>query len=700
MLYWSSYPFVRILLVFICGTLTASYVSSFDFLQIGLPLAAYIFVLVCLCKKVFRQISNKTWGNLLLANVFLIGVAHMNNNHNQNYRVQSAGNWSPIKAYVGTVSSFPVDKEKFIKYEIDTKSAIGDSVFAASIKILLYQKKNDSTTIDLRYGDKIRVEGQPVTIPAPKNPYEFDYRTYLIDQGIYYHHFAGTDQIRLETRGHGNPIMQFVYELRSKLARIIAFHITQHKEQAVVKALLLGIKGQLDSDTKSAYAAAGAMHVLAVSGLHVSVVCLLLQWFFKIVPAGRFQRVAAPICSILALWIYALLTGFSPSILRAATMFSIILFSKILNRRANVFNSLAFAAFVLLLYQPIFIFSVGFQLSFLAVAGILYIYPKLYALWQTPHWFGDKIWQLACVSLAAQLATFPLSLYYFHQFPTYFLLTNLVVIPASFAIMILGIALIIFGHRFPWIGWLLEHVAFAMNWFVELIQSLKGSAIDWVQISIIQTVLIYLLILTFVMLFSKKKTYFATIALLATLGIAMDRSVRLIVQSSKQQLLFYSTKNSLLVDQNLGLNAQLFSIDSAMDVKPFQYQIAPFRRTNLLPAPDTAIFIKTNMAEFAKIQVIQKKRILYLHKPIAAYEFTSPLVSDVVVVSNQALESLNQLVNRVNCKKVILDNTNGRWYVNKLKKEANNLDVKIIDLMNQSHTISLSGDKKFLDMFF
>lgn len=701
MLYWTNYPFLRILFAFIAGIFMARYSNPADLIQINPFLPLSLFIAISLGKLTLNRISNTVWGNLLLTTTFIIGFSHMQSHSLSSSQSNPNSDWTECEAYVGTISSFPIHKEKYIIHEVEVNTGIKDSAILQSpTKLLLYVKRSDSYPSGLKYGDKIRIEGTPGPIRSPRNPHEFDFSAYMANRSIFLQHFVYQDQIHLISSDNGNGLMKVIYQIRSRFEQIITEDIHDSNEQAVVMALLLGIKGQLDHEIKSAYASAGAMHVLAVSGLHVSIVCFILNWLFKLLPSGKSQRVIAPVASISALWIYAVLTGFSPSILRAVSMFSIILISKILNRRTHACNSLAFAAFVLLLFNPLFLFDVGFQLSFLAVAGILYLYPKISSVWNVTNWFGKWVWQLTCVSLAAQLATFPLGLYYFHQFPSYFLLTNLIVIPAAFIVMILGIGLIVIGSWFDWIGWLLEHTAFGLNLFVQQIQILDGSVIERVFISPLQVVLIYALMVAFLALLSSKKSYYMWLIICSALGITLDRSIRLIEQSNKKELLFYSINKDQLVDQVTGLSAKLFTLDSIKDAKVYQKRIAPFRLRHFLPYPDSVFHIDNGLSDFAKIQVLHKKKILYFIQPFDSNQISYPLKADIVVIANQSFESLAQLSQTVTCDKIILDNSNKREYSSRLKIEALDLGIEIVDLKDHSYLISQSGNKKFLNMFF
>ena len=207
------------------------------------------------------------------------------------------------------------------------------------------------------------------------------------------------------------------------------------KQLKVASALLLGYRENLDKELVKSYASAGAMHVLAVSGLHVGILYLLLTRIFSFLKKVKKVKNGKFILTILIvsfLWFYAIMTGLSASVMRATTMFSfIVIGNELLNRKTSIYNTLAVSAIILMIINPFIVYQVGFQLSYVAVVGIVYLQPKLNRLFYSRYKLVRGVWAITCVSLAAQIATFPLSLHYFHQFSTYFFISNLIVIPAS-----------------------------------------------------------------------------------------------------------------------------------------------------------------------------------------------------------------------------------------------------------------------------
>jgi len=274
---------------------------------------------------------------------------------------------------------------------------------------------------------------------------------------------------------------------------------------AGLMAVTMGDKSALTGEIRESYSDAGGMHILAVSGLHVGLIWIILErifLFLTYIPGGKRVR---SVLIIIILWFYAAIAGFSPSVCRSVTMFSLLSVSSALSRDRNSVNIVLLSALILLMINPAQIFEVGFQLSYLAVIGIIAIQPLLAGLCTTRYRIIRRMVDLSSVSIAAQIATFPLSVFYFHQIPVYFLITNLAAIPLLSCI----VGLFIISTPFflaqclekPFL-WILENLTQLMNRIMELISSIPGSTVNGLQMPVSKVVLVYLLI--FFLLFSLK----------------------------------------------------------------------------------------------------------------------------------------------------------------------------------------------------
>ncbi len=313
---------------------------------------------------------------------------------------------------------------------------------AVSGKVIL-QLAIDTTQQNLQIDDELVVYEKLAEIAAPLNPHQFNYKKYLAQLGIY-HQLKIPNQQYLVLENTTRTLFGIAASQRLKIISKLQKANFGTDELAIIKALLLGQRDTISEDTYTNYKDAGAVHILAVSGLHIGILLILLQFLLRPlerIPKGKSIKLMT---IVLLLWCFALLAGLSPSILRAVTMFSFVAYALYLNRPSNTFNILALSMFfILLLFNPMLIFQVGFQMSYAAVFAIVWLYPKLQTLWFPKNYFVRKIWQLLAVSIAAQMGVLPISLFYFHQFPGLFFLSNLIILPFLGIILGMGILVIL-----------------------------------------------------------------------------------------------------------------------------------------------------------------------------------------------------------------------------------------------------------------
>ena len=305
-----------------------------------------------------------------------------------------------------------------------------------------------------------------------------------------------------------NPVFQLTFWLQQKSLDALEQYIHAERERAVDEALIIGFRDKMSFDVMQSYAAAGVIHVLAVSGLHVAILFAMLQWLLSFMRRKKHGRIFQAILIVIIIWIFTLVTGASGSVIRAATMFTA---SPLAGRckSASMYNILAGSALLILLFNPSLIMDVGFQLSYVAVIGITSLYPYVNNWLYRENALIDKIWKITAVSIAATVATLPLTSFYFNQFPTYFLIANLIVIPLSGIILQTGLALIVFQF-IPPLAWLLGQLVFALTWimneFIISIQQLPGSVIHLPYMPLLTAILLVAaIIFSFRVFYPEKK---------------------------------------------------------------------------------------------------------------------------------------------------------------------------------------------------
>ncbi len=399
--------------------------------------------------------------------------------------------------FVAQILDYPDSTAKSIKLKADICYEIKDSVQkTVRGKAYIYIPKNESSE-ELIAGDMILMFAKPEIIKDQGNPGAFSFKEYAATQGFYYQLFLPDKNWKLSSVNQSFKLQIALKKFRREIFNYYRRSGISENELAVFSALTLGDKSLLEHDLRQGYVSAGLMHVLAVSGLHVGIIYMIVKLLFKGIAKKHWGSVLRFFVSIAVLWGYAMFTGLSPSVTRAATMFSVFVLGDLFGRRYAVYNSMALAAFILLFYNPMLLINVGFQMSFLAVFGIVFFYPVVYKWIYVRRWLPDKIWQLMAVSIAAQIITTPLSLYYFHQFPLLFMLSNLLMVPLATILMYVFVLLLVF-MPIPFIsqkaGWVADNLTWVMNQFTKWIQQLEWSTIEMVHIDEIQLVLLYLIV--------------------------------------------------------------------------------------------------------------------------------------------------------------------------------------------------------------
>jgi competence protein ComEC len=327
------------------------------------------------------------------------------------------------------------------------------------------------------------------------NPAEFDYKKFMQNKGVFATAYSKGGEFIIIENNLGNFFIRNALKIRENLLNIYKYYGFQDREFGVLSALTLGYRDEVDPDTRQMFANTGAMHILAVSGLHVGIIFMILNVLLKFMDRSRKLMLLKSLLIILSLWLFAAIAGLSPSVTRSALMFSMFVVGKMIKRNASIYNIIFASAFILLLINPYNIMAVGFQLSYAAVLSIVFLQPYIYKLFIFEKWLPDKLWALLSVSIAAQLGTMPIGLYYFNQFPNYFFLTNILVIPLASIILYFAVTLLFTAHLLPFFGgfvaYYLKLSMKALLGGVSLINKIPYATTQDIYISTSQMIILY-----------------------------------------------------------------------------------------------------------------------------------------------------------------------------------------------------------------
>jgi competence protein ComEC len=514
-------------------------------------------------------------------------------------------------------------------------------------KILLYVPKKQKTKIEV--GNKVKAFETPKILQNALNPNQFDYSKYLKNQNVFHQiKIKDTNTISVST---DTNFYYYINLIKSKLLKSYDVNSFKKDNYNLLMALLFGEKTELSKEISTNYTQAGIIHILAISGLHIALIYGIVLWLTK--PLLRFKKGKLYIflISLCILWFYAILAGFSASIVRAAVMFSVVAFAKIVNRPANIYNSLAVSALLLLLYNPNYLFDVGFQLSFAAVLSIVIFQPLVRKYSYSKNLIILKIKELLLISIVAQIGVLPLILYYFGQFPLLFLLANLIAIPLSSLILILGLALIPFNFLLlkvaVYLSVLVNFLIELMNVFTAWIVKFDVFIIKNIAFHEVLVLLLYLLIGTIVyFVYFPKSINFKPILvsiIIFQLGYFLLNSNE---QNNNEFVVFNSMKHTLFVETKN--NEAVFYTDDFANSK------------SSIEAYTRGKFVKKYRIEPIKNVYSFKKKILCIDS-LGVY--TTKQKPEIVVLTQSPKINLKRLISTIKPEQIIADGSNYKSYI-------------------------------------
>lgn len=671
MLSWVPFAMVRITLFLVAGILLAIYQPNL----ISEPTAFYLLIILTVVYLitffVFRSRSLKVISGVIgLLGITMFGYLHLQHNTGSNESNHILHEANPIVAYEAIVRTAPESKARSWKLQVEVIKVKTNAWKEASGNVMIYLSKKSIDHVAWLYGDRLVIKGSPQELNPPANPNEFDFKRFLTFRNTYHQQFLQADQVKFVQSTERKGFIYYSHTVRAWASRVIRDNISGEQEQAIAMALVLGVTEGIDTDLQNAYAASGAMHVLAVSGLHVGIIYGIILLLLRPLKSVAWSRWIIAAISILFLWSFAFVTGLSPSVLRAVTMFSFIALARPLGWKTNIYNTLAASAFVLLLYNPYLIMSVGFQLSYLAVLGIVYLQRPIYSLWEIDSRIADWVWQITCVSIAAQISTFALSMLYFHQFPVYFLMSNLFVIPLSTLILVGGIALLIFSvwSSAAWlIGKILVGLIQLLNWLVFKTEDLPFSLVSGIYLTTFQCWLIILLLaflIVMIQIRSIKWLYAAAFIALVFVGTQVVHFRNFV---DRQQFVVYSVSGHSAMEW-IDSGVSYFNADSTLqnDEERIRFHIRPNRLQRGVSTINTVIPFSKGI-QGLEVYSWNKNKIVFAKNK--GQQLPQSAEIDYLVVAKNSIPIPHRLED-IPAKKIILDGSNSRSYINKWKQVA------------------------------
>lgn len=681
---WRKAPFARLLLFLIAGISVALYAKLPVFHYLALSLLAGLPALLILHLRGRRFGRRWFFGTFLVFWVFTLGywrVQHLADANLPDHfsRVVPTDSLAVLS---GKITDRQLSRDRLrLAMDIEKVGLPGQELKQVSGQMLVYLPL-DQRSDSLFPGSRILWEGRFQRLVPPLNPLAFDFSAYQARQNRYYQSRVDANRWQL-IRKPAFSLLGLALHARHQMLQVFRRHLPTPNELAVGTALVLGSREDMQRSVQNAYTQTGAIHVLAVSGLHVGIVAMGLQWLLALFPfAGPGKRWVLLVLNLLGIWGFALLTGMSPSVQRSAVMFSLLVLGQTFERPHQIFNTLAGSAFLLLLYNPWLLLDVGFQLSYLAVAGIVLFHNTIYTWFYFSQKWADYCWNLTAVGIAAQLATFPLSLYYFHQFPVYFWLSGLMVVPISPFILGLGIVLLALGWV-PFVGTALGFVFYALIWVMNAgifwLNGLPGGIIPNLWIGGLELTLLYVVVIALALLAETKRSLWVFTSLGAlTLALSLAAITSWNRQNQKTMVVYHIPK-ATVVDWYSGKERYSLSILSGPNTA-LEFATAGYRSfkgaapTVSLHCVDTMASAQQWHYQSGLVWHNNHLSVLLQEAPDTAIP-DAPKPVDVVVVSGSPKLNLADCEPYYQAKHWVFDGSNSPYKVRAWLKECAELGL-------------------------
>lgn len=670
MINFKTIPFLRILFPFVAGIYASFYLAAPPGLHLAFLISLLCLLGTFLFQKFYKPVLYVKKGLYIISvNCFLFLLAfeslflYRATNYSSHYSHYVMRETQDI---TGIVEDMPVVTEKFIKLPFRITSIKNNSGWhEVNGKTIVYLKNDVSAgsvapaaIMEPSIGNVLFIKAKFGYVNAPQNPDEFDYKTFLEEKNIFHVIYAKPKELCLmHEKAAEFSLAQFGAAIKSNVVSVLRNSGLSQEAFSICSALLVGYDDEIDSAVMQSFSHSGTLHILSVSGMHTGVLFAILMWIFaKVDKYERYEKLKC-FFVIASLLLFVLITGFSPSVLRAALMLSLVMIGKTFYKTGNSYNTLLLSAFILLLFNPYLIKDVGFLLSYFAVFGIIYFYPTLHKIHVFENGILQWLWSGALVSVAATLFTLPITLYFFHQFPIWFILSNAIIIPISMVLMAGAIALVCLskmGFIKLFLAYMINASTSIMLWLAQLTDRPGIGYMDFIS-------------------FSKTDALFCSVAILLCLVILVSKQYKHVmylgslciawlcfsifdnyVQSGQKELTLFHVKNRSAFAFRTG-HTVYANLDSISD-KEFQRYVKPY----LLRFPNLKlVHTQSNVVKGTNTTIvfIDQKGIPF-----------SPDAKHLVISNDTPLEiPLNTVKNGT---MIIADCSNSYKFVRQLKKQC------------------------------
>lgn len=571
--------------------------------------------------------------------------------------------------------------EKANSYKAIATAQIIDDTHSSTLpgRIVVYLQK-DSMALRLGYGSHLVTKKEFQEIKNSGNPGSFDYKRYCLFQGITHQVFLANTDYKILKRKSTTWLNRLLFGIEQEVISILSKNIPNKESTGLAEALLIGYKDDLDRELVQSYSNTGVVHVIAISGLHLGLVYWLLMLLLKPLASKKSTRWVIPVIVIIALWLFSLVAGAQPSVIRSAVMFTCIVLGENLSRKGSIINTLACSAFLLLCYNPYWLWDAGFQLSYAAVLSIVLFSKPIYNLLYVKNKLFDMIWKLNAVTIAAQALTSPFSLYHFHQFPVYFIPANMIAVPLSSLILILEIFLCAIAFFEPLsilIGRIINLLISFMNHYIKFIDALPFSLWPDIQISTLQAIFLTISILCFGSAFIEKKRDLILYALLLFFMVMIIRTIDFYRTQNQKQIIVYNIPKQSATDLIKNNKVLLLSNEKlANDVLQMNFHIKPARLLNRAYGHQNEIH-ENSIIEWESIKILHISENLDFDST-----FQRKLI-DLLIISKNPRLYMRLLAKQFDIRQVVADGSTPVWKTVLWKNDCDSFRIPFHDTKQQ-----------------
>ena len=564
--------------------------------------------------------------------------------------------------YTHQASNFEKNNEITIVVNEKLKKTFLNERYIALIKTIDGKKSSGKIILNIRkkglldnfnMGQNLKINGTIYKNRGPINPNQFDYGKYLENQQIYGQIYTNAQEIKIGKIEYS--LLSNIANLRSKIIKNLENANFPNEELSIVIALILGQQQDISPEVLRDYQFAGAVHILSVSGLHVGFILLFISMLLKPIPNTKLGSYSKVVIVILGLWFFGILAGLAPSVVRSVTMFSFVAIGMQLRRSVNIYHTLLVSMLLILLFKPSFLFDVGFQLSYIALFFIVWFQPFLAGIWQPKNKIIHYFWEIITVSFAAQIGAFPLSIYYFHQFPGLFFITNLVIIPMLSVILAIGVLVVIlaaFNYTPYYLAKTLEWSIIVLNKIIHWVASFEDFIIQNISFSFSMLLTCYLIIFGLIIWLKNpnfKKMAFCLLAIISfqTVFINNDYSTK----NQKEYFVFNIKKNTIITERK-GNQVTIYSNKSILENTDSNIAINSYLVGNFCEI--------TTKKELQNMLYFNHKKILILDSSSVYFSTIKP---DIIIITQSPKVNFERILQTLKPSQVVVDGSNFKSYI-------------------------------------